>query len=329
MHFNLLRLAFFEVHAIEHEHMASLSLEIFDAKKADYRIITLENVSPEDTIFSIKRRIAQQRRSLLVERQSLRLDAKGKSLKDEQRIDELNLPTKGAQLFLKDLGPQVAWKTVFLAEYTGPLLIYPLFYFRPAIFYGARASSMPMALPVTLALVCWSIHYAKRLCETQFVHRFSNSTMPRFNLFKNCGYYWGFCAFVSYFINHPLYTSPSFGTVQIFGGLIGFAFCEFGNLSIHLLLRDLRPEGSKERRIPLPNSNPLTRLFDFVSCPNYTYEVGSWLSFSIMVQSLPALLFTIAGFVQMAIWAKNKHRAYIKEFVKYPRGRKAIVPFLL
>lgn len=42
----------------------------------------------------------------------MRLDAKGKSLKDEQRIDELNLPTKGAQLFLKDLGPQVAWKTV-------------------------------------------------------------------------------------------------------------------------------------------------------------------------------------------------------------------------
>uniref|UniRef100_F1L096 very-long-chain enoyl-CoA reductase n=1 Tax=Ascaris suum TaxID=6253 RepID=F1L096_ASCSU len=309
--------------------MASLSLEIFDARKPDRRIATLENVSPEDTIFSIKRRIAQQRRPLSVERQSLRLDAKGKSLKDEQRIDELNLPTKGAQLFLKDLGPQVAWKTVFLAEYAGPLLIYPIFYFRPAIIYGARASSMPTALPVTLALVCWSIHYAKRLYETQFVHRFSNSTMPRFNLFKNCGYYWGFCAFVSYFINHPLYTPPSFGTIQILGGLIGFAFCEFGNLSIHLLLRDLRPEGSKERRIPLPNSNPLTRLFDFVSCPNYTYEAGSWLSFSIMVQSLPALLFTIAGFVQMAIWAKNKHRAYIKEFVKYPRGRKAIVPFLL
>jgi hypothetical protein len=32
--------------------------------------------------------------------------------------------------------------------------------------------------------------------------------MPIFNLFKNCSYYWGFAAFVSYFVNHPLYTPP-------------------------------------------------------------------------------------------------------------------------
>ncbi len=33
--------------------------------------------------------------------------------------------------------------------------------------------------------------------------------MPINNLFRNCGYYWLFTAFVAYFINHPLYTSPS------------------------------------------------------------------------------------------------------------------------
>lgn len=32
--------------------------------------------------------------------------------------------------------------------------------------------------------------------------------MPLFNLFKNCNYYWGFGAYVSYFVNHPLYTEP-------------------------------------------------------------------------------------------------------------------------
>ena len=42
-----------------------------------------------------------------------------------------------------------------------------------------------------------------------------------------------------------------------------------------------------------------------------------------------ALLFTIAGFAQMAQWALGKHRNYRKEFEKYPRGRKAILPFLL
>jgi hypothetical protein len=46
------------------------------------------------------------------------------------------------------------------------------------------AASRPIHQAVTLALVCHSIHYAKRLYETQFVHRFSNGTMPIRNLFK-------------------------------------------------------------------------------------------------------------------------------------------------
>ena len=45
--------------------------------------------------------------------------------------------------------------------------------------------------------------------------------------------------------------------------------------------------GTKERRIPYPTSNPLTYMFKFVSCPNYTYETGAWLGFSIMTLTLP------------------------------------------
>jgi very-long-chain enoyl-CoA reductase len=33
---------------------------------------------------------------------------------------------------------------------------------------------------------------------------------------------------------------------------------------------------------------------------------------------------------QMLIWAQKKHRAYKKEFGdKYPRGRKAMIPFII
>ncbi len=41
------------------------------------------------------------------------------------------------------------------------------------------------------------------------------------------------------------------------------------------------------------------------------------------------LLFTIGGAIQMAIWAGGKHRNYRREFKDYPRGRKAIFPFLV
>ena len=77
--------------------------------------------------------------------------------------------------------------------------------------------------PLSRSFVSWLIlpilsrvgHYAKRLLETIFVHRFSNATMPIMNLFKNCSYYWGFAGYISYHINHPLYTSPSSAQVRM------------------------------------------------------------------------------------------------------------------
>ncbi|WKX93053.1 hypothetical protein Q1695_010800 [Nippostrongylus brasiliensis] len=309
--------------------MVAFNLEVFDAKDPSRSIITLDNLTGDETILAIKKRIAQKKLKLTVERQSLRVEPKGKAVADEKKIKELGLAAQNAHLFVRDLGPQVPWKTVFLLEYAGPLFIYPIFYFRPNWIYGEGGANQPYHFAVTYAFICWSIHYAKRLFETQFIHRFSNGTMPRFNLVKNCSYYWGFAAFVAYFVNHPAYTPPYFGDAQVYVGLTGFAIAEFGNLSIHILLRNLRPPGTRERKIPRPDGNPMSLLFNFVSCPNYTYEVLSWLSFTIMVQSLPSLLFTLAGFVQMTIWAQNKHRAYKKEFPEYPKERKAIVPFLI
>lgn len=276
------------------------------------------------TISDVKRGVYKLKKSLYPDRQSIRLEARGKSLKDSDQLKDLALKS-GSPLYVKDLGPQIGWSTVFLCEYAGPLFTYLIFYFRPSIVYGSTDKSYESV--VSLAAFCWSLHYGKRLYETVFVHRFSHATMPIMNLFKNCTYYWGFAAFVSYYINHPLYTAPS--GFQTFVGFLIFILCEIGNLSIHLAFRDLRPPGTNVRRIPVATSNPFTNLFDYVSCPNYFYEFGSWIGFTIMTSALPAALFAAAGMYQMSMWALGKHRNYKKEFSDYPKQRKAIVPFIL
>uniref|UniRef100_A0A8C6GYV5 Trans-2,3-enoyl-CoA reductase n=1 Tax=Mus spicilegus TaxID=10103 RepID=A0A8C6GYV5_MUSSI len=262
-------------------------------------------------------------------RQSLRLDPKGKSLKDEDVLQKLPVGTT-ATLYFRDLGAQISWVTVFLTEYAGPLFIYLLFYFRVPFIYGRKYDfTSSRHTVVHLACMCHSFHYIKRLLETLFVHRFSHGTMPLRNIFKNCTYYWGFAAWMAYYINHPLYTPPTYGVQQVKLALAVFVICQLGNFSIHMALRDLRPAGSKTRKIPYPTKNPFTWLFLLVSCPNYTYEVGSWIGFAILTQCVPVALFSLVGFTQMTIWAKGKHRSYLKEFRDYPPLRMPIIPFLL
>ncbi|XP_009999185.1 PREDICTED: very-long-chain enoyl-CoA reductase-like [Chaetura pelagica] len=246
-------------------------VEILDARTRE-KLCFLDKVEPHATIADIKSLFSKAHPQWYPARQSLRLDPKGRSLKDEDVLQTLPVGTT-ATLYFRDLGAQISWVTVFLTEYAGPLLIYLLFY--------------------------------------------------------NCTYYWGFAAWMAYYINHPLYTPPAYGDEQVKVALAVFLFCQLGNFSIHVALRNLRPAGSKTRKIPYPTRNPFTWLFLLVSCPNYTYEVGSWIGFTIMTQCLPVALFSLVGFVQMAIWAQGKHRSYLREFRDYPPLRSPIIPFLL
>lgn len=249
--------------------------------------------------------------------------ARGTVLKESDGLAD------GTTVVFKDLGLQISWKTVFLLEYLGPLLLYPVFFMQPRIIYGASVDSIQTAWAKEVqfsALIAWSFHYAKREIETLFVHRFSNATMPFSNLFKNCGYYWGFAAYVAYFVNHPLYTPPTEDLV--YSGMCLFYLMEMGNLSSHITLRMLRPPGTKIRRIPHGG------LFECVTCPNYFYEIMAWVGFNLMTKTVAGFLFMGAGALQMFLWAQKKHKNYKKEFdgkdgrELYPKSRKVIVPFL-
>lgn len=310
-----------------------MKVEVRHAKSKVVKF-TFSDIPDNGTILNVKNAISAQNLKLTPLRQSLRSSSSGKPLSDDCKLNDLrDSHTQPVCLYLRDLGPQVSWQTVFLVEYSGPLIIYGLLWLIRQPMLGTSTWVTPITNHAglrQLALACWMGHYVKRLLETVFVHRFSHATMPVANLFKNCSYYFGFAAFIGYFVNHPLYTLPTYGCPQICVGFSLFLLGEYGNLCCHLTLMRLRPAGSVVRKIPQPEANSLiTRMFNLVACPNYTYEAISWLGFSIMTQSLPALLFTIIGFAQMSAWAVQKLKKYRREFPDFPRHRKAIVPFLL
>jgi len=275
------------------------------------------------TVDDLKRSFAAKHKRYSPDRQSFSFGEGGRSkLGNDKRKTLVECGLKhGDRLVFKDLGYQVGWTTVFLTEYTGPLLLYLVCYLRPVWLYGLSATA-PLQLVQHIAFVCWCVHYLKRDLETLFVQRFSNETMPWPNIFKNCTYYWGAAALVGYFVNHPLYTPPA-SPAQLWFGLGLFVLSELCNLVSHIQLRNLRPAGTTDRKIPHGF------LFELVSCPNYFAEVLAWVGFTILSQTFAAALFTLVGFAQMYAWAVKKHLRYKREFDTYPKHRTAMIPFLL
>lgn len=56
--------------------------------------------------------------------------------------DDLTIPNLESlrKVYVKDLGPQIGWNTVFLLEYAGPLFIYAAVATRPWILYGTYSN---------------------------------------------------------------------------------------------------------------------------------------------------------------------------------------------
>lgn len=236
--------------------------------------------------------------------------------------------SNGSVLSYKDLGPQIGYRTVFYVEYGGPLVLVALMAFLRSKIFGAFGVENVkgfegMDWVAQLAVWCWIAHFMKREFETAFVHKFSHPTMPIFNLFKNCGYYWTFGAVIAWPMCSPNYIAPAENTV--YGGLALFVLSELSNFAIHLKLAGMRPkEGSKKRDIPKGFG------FDLVACPNYFFEILAWVGFSIMTGIIWSWMFTLVGFLQMAPWAQKKHKLYKATYGKEytSLGRKAIIPFL-
>lgn len=221
-------------------------------------------------------------------------------------------------------GYQIAWRTVFVVEYFGPLLIHSaVLAARPYIYSGGDG---PMSHTQWLSYGMIMAHFVKRELETLFVHKFSANTMPARNIFKNSFFYWTFSGLLcAYSIYSPRSLAARADELAIDAvGTALYLFGEIGNAMVHLYLASLRSSGGTERKIPSGYG------FSLVTCPNYMYEILSWVGIIVASRDWSVALFIAIGAAQMFTWAKGKESAYRKEFGdKYKKKRFALLPGLL
>ncbi|XP_062905263.1 trans-2,3-enoyl-CoA reductase-like isoform X1 [Mobula hypostoma] len=311
----------------KHSRVSYLEVEILDARTKK-QICILEKILPSFTIADVKHKFYKICPQWYPSRVGLQLESNGPPLKETKVIK--NLATSSIiTLYFRDLGTQVNWTTVFLTEYIGPLLIYLLFYFRlPHLYDMEDKNYWSRPLVVHLACLCHSLHYIKQILETLFLHNFSDENTALKMMLKGCAFYWGFTTWMAYYINHPLYTPPSFGNRQIIPALVCFLVCGAGNYFTNAAIIQVHKAGTKNH-IVRPTYNPFTWLFKLVSCPNYTYEMGVWISFTVMTQTFPVAVFALMISLQLIMWAQRKHYKYQKDIKNYPSYRTALIPFVL
>ncbi|KAF7728234.1 3-oxo-5a-steroid 4- dehydrogenase [Apophysomyces ossiformis] len=284
--------------------------------------LEVEGIPSNVTVLEVQKALARKLPKYYPDRQRLTTEDK-KPLDADKTLADYGLG-EGTSIYFKDLGPQIGWRTVFLIEYGGPLVIHPLFYYMASTIYRTSFVHSKMQ---TVTFVLVMLHFLKREFETVFIHRFSHGTMPFFNVFKNSAHYWFLSGInLAYWVYGPWFAAGKAAAVRsdvwLYGAVAVWAWAQASNFLTHVTLRNLRPAGTRRRAIPYGYG------FDLVSCPNYFFETIAWTAICFLTTSWSAFLFNVVATGQMYIWAVKKHKNYKKDFKDYPRNRKAMFPFV-
>ncbi|KAF5017032.1 hypothetical protein F66182_11108 [Fusarium sp. NRRL 66182] len=282
-------------------------------------------VGPDTTVEDVKVLIAKEAQLGDHNRIGLYDPSTKKTLKDRKaRLADEAAVTAAGEVLVKDMGAQIAWRTVFVVEYFGPLLIHAVAVAARPFLYSNGDQDMSQTQWLTFGMIM--LHFVKREYETLFVHKFSANTMPWKNIFKNSFFYWAvsglLCAYSIYSPN-SLAAKADIPAIDAVGFAL-YCFGEFMNALVHRYLSTLRSSGGTERKIPVGYG------FGIVTCPNYLYEVLAWIGVILVSRDWTVAFFISIGAAQMISWAKGKERTYRKEFGdRYKKKRFVIFPGLL
>ena len=228
--------------------------------------------------------------------------------------------------YLKDIGPQINYRLVYILEYLGPLVFSIIFFARYALIYMKNNPDKQLQTHILCYFFMTLFHYSKRIIESLFVHIFSRTTMPLQNLFKNCAYYWGiFGILCGYTLFNPYSKDLTWFKEPRYFFIAFFFSAEIKNLQTHIILREVKIKGKGKKYMP-----PKREGFELCTCANYMWEFFAWVSFSIFSCNIFVIIFTICGFLQMKQWALKKHKDMKRVFgEKYSKDIYAFIPYYI
>ncbi|OBA25386.1 hypothetical protein HANVADRAFT_73962 [Hanseniaspora valbyensis NRRL Y-1626] len=264
--------------------------------------ISLDSSTTKTTDELIKLILLSYKSKLNKNRVRLTVSSNGKQIPVADNLSNIE-----SEVFVKDLGPQISWRLVFMIEYFGPIFIHTVLYHLSSL-KQFNSTVVDPSLVKTVYLM-HLVHYLKREFESVFVHSFSNSTMPLFNVFKNSFHYWILNGLIGLgYLGYGFNFSNDLNiNLNILWAL--FIVFESSNFMCHLKLRQigdaLLKQGIKERK-PINDG-----VFKYLVSPNYTFEVLSWVVVTLTFNfNFFAVIFLLVSTTQMYLWAMKKNKKY-------------------
>lgn len=211
-----------------------------------------------------------------------------------------------------------------MIEYAGPIFIH-LSFVLPAVRNTLYKNPDPLSTSQYLGMAMVVLHFLKREYETLYIHKFSLTTMPFRNIFKNCSHYWILSGVnLAYWIYSPTsYTARSSPKIDYLNvvGVILYIYGEVSNFLTHITLSNLRSTGGTERGIPKGYG------FNLVTCPNYLFETIAWTGILCVTKSASTVVFLAVASAQMHAWAVKKEKALRAEFPDaYKKKKYVFIP---
>lgn len=194
-----------------------------------------------------------------------------------------------------------------------------LLYFAPivALFFSAQSYLSHASLIQWVVFGSVFIHFAKRVLESLFLHKYSGPA-GLFTTILIAVFYSSAAYLIGWLNQNPIPRVDIWFVLGIILYLAGIA----GNFYHHRLLADLR-KNTMEYVVPRGG------WFEYVVCPHYFFEIMTWTGIFLMSRHLGALLILIFIISYLVARSIRTVKWYHERFSDFPKDRKAILPFLL